>query len=188
MKKNVLLLITFSFSVFSFAQVGIKNDSPDPNSDLDLGSGNKALLLNRVPNTASVSSPVDGMMIYDLSEACVKAFQANKWTTCLGKGLSGKKTAISPISLSCPSAAVSPNPVAGQPFKGTLTIPYTNGNGGSYDAQSIQANGLTASLTAGKFSTGNGSLQYSITGTPDKTGNITFNVNIAGNTCSVVSK
>lgn len=188
MKKNVLLLITFSFSVLSFAQVGIKKDNPNLSADLELGSNNKTLLLNRVPNTAAVASPINGMMIYDQSEECVKAYQGSKWSKCLGKGLTGKKALASPVSLSCNSATVSPNPVAGQVFKGTLTIPYTGGNGESYQAQSIQINGLTASLPTGNFVVGNGSLQYSITGTPERTGSITFNANIAGNICSVVSK
>lgn len=188
MKKNVLLLIACCFSVLFFAQVGIKKENPNLSADLELGSTTKTLLLNRVPNTAAVANPVNGMMIYDLSEECVKAYQADKWSKCLGKGLNGRKAFAGPVSLSCSSAAVSPNPVAGQAFKGTLTIPYTGGDGRSYQAQSIQANGLTASLPAGNFVLGNGSLQYSITGTPDSTGNITFNANIAGNACVVVAK
>lgn len=188
MRKKVLLLIACCFGVLSFAQVGINKDNPNLSADLELGSNNKTLLLNRVPNTAAVADPTNGMMIYDQSEECVKAYQAGKWSKCLGKGLIGKKASISPVSLSCTSAMLSPNPLAGQAFKGTLTIPYTEGNGGSYEAQSIQSNGLTASLPVGNFAVGNGSLQYSVTGIPDKTGNITFNVNIAGNTCSVVSK
>ncbi|MCS4304380.1 hypothetical protein [Chryseobacterium sp. BIGb0232] len=188
MKKNVLLLITFSFSVLSFAQVGIKQENPNLSSDLELGSNNKTLLLNRVPNTAAVANPVNGMMIYDISEECVKAFQADKWSKCLGKGLIGKKALMNPVSLSCTSATVSPSPIAGQAYKGVLTVPYTGGNGGVYDAVSIQTNGLTAALPAGQFAIGNGRLQYSITGTPDRTGNITLNVNVAGNTCSVALK
>ncbi|MBP2617308.1 hypothetical protein [Chryseobacterium jejuense] len=188
MKKNVLLLITLSLSVLSFAQVGIKQNNPNLSSDLELGSTNKTLLLNRVPNTAAVANPVNGMMIYDQTEQCVKAYQNGKWSKCLGKGLIGKKALTSTVSLLCTSATLSPNPVAGQSFKGTLIIPYTGGNGGSYEAQSIQNNGLIATLPAGNFVVGNGSLQYSVTGTPDRTGNITFNTNIAGNSCAVVSK
>ncbi|UHO38307.1 hypothetical protein H5J24_22670 [Chryseobacterium capnotolerans] len=189
MKKKVLLLITASsFSVLSFAQVGIKKDNPNLSADLELGSNNKTLLLNRVANTTAVANPTNGMMIYDQSEECVKAFQGGKWSKCLGKGLSGKKGVASPVSLTCTSASLSSNPIAGQAFNGVLTIPYTGGNGSSYEAQAFQANGLTAALPTGNFAVGNGSLQYSVTGVPDKTGNITFNVNIAGNTCSVVSK
>ena len=186
--KKKLLLLAFCYSALCFSQVGIGTASPHLSTDLELASANKTLLLNRVPNTAAVANPVNGMMIYDQSEECVKAYQNGKWSNCLGKGLTGKKALANPVSLLCTSATVSPNAVAGQAFKGTLTIPYTGGNGGRYEAQSIQANGLTAFLPAGNFTVGNGSLQYSITGTPDKTGNITFNTIIAGNTCSVVSK
>ncbi|WP_160138227.1 hypothetical protein [Chryseobacterium sp. c4a] len=188
MKKNVLLLITSTISVLSFAQVGIKEKNPNLSSDLELGSDNKTLLLNRVLNTGVITTPTNGMMIYDISEECVKAFQADKWSKCLGKGLVGKKALMNPVSLSCNSATVSPSPIAGQVYKGVLIIPYTGGNGGVYDAASIRANGLTATLPAGQFATGSGNLQYSITGTPDRTGSITFNVNVAGNTCSVASK
>lgn len=190
MKKNVLLLITLSFSMLSFAQVGIKRDNPHPSSDLELGSTNKTLLLNRVPNTGAVPNPVDGMMIYDISEECVKAYQAGKWSNCLGKGLNSRKTQrlTSTTTLACTSATLSPSPIAGQAYRGVLTIPYSGGSGSAYEAQTIQTNGLTAVLPAGKFVAENGSLKYSVTGTPDKTGNITFNVNIAGNTCSVASK
>ncbi|TZF92719.1 hypothetical protein FW781_20220 [Chryseobacterium panacisoli] len=188
MRKNVFLLVTCGFSVLSFAQVGIKKDNPYASADLELGSNNKTLLLNRVPNTSAVANPVNGMMIYDLSEECVKAYQAGKWSKCLGKGLIGKKALNSPVSLSCASATISPSPIAGQAFNGRLTIPYTGGNGGTYEAQSVQANGLSAALPAGRFAMGNGSLQYNITGIPDRAGNITFNVTVAGNSCSVTSK
>lgn len=188
MKKIILLLTTLGFSAFSFAQVGIKTQDPYPSSDLDLGSRNKALLLNKVATTSVVNDPVDGMMVYDMSEECVKAHQDGKWTKCLGKGLNGKMALKNSLSLSCSSATVSSNPEAGKSFKGTLTIPYTNGNGEAYEAQFIQTHGLTASLAAGKFTVGNGNLVYSVTGTPDQTGNIRFNVNIGGNSCSIVPK
>lgn len=180
--------MAFGFGVLSFAQVGIKQSDPNLSSDLELGSNNKTLLLNRVPNTGAVANPVNGMMIYDLSEECVKAYQAGKWSKCLGKGLNGKKALASPVSLSCTSAVISPSPISGQAYKGVLTVPYTGGNGGVYDAETIHTNGLKATLSAGQFAMGNGSLQYSVTGTPDRTGSITFNVNVAGNTCSVASK
>lgn len=190
MKKNVFLLITCGFSVLSFAQVGIKKDNPYASADLELGSTNKTLLLNRVPNTNAVPNPVNGMMVYDQSEECVKAYQSDKWSKCLGKGLNSRSAKVSSgsFSFSCASAILSPNLVAGQAYKGTLTIPYTGGSGNPYEGQTIKTNGLTAVLPAGKLATGNGNLQYSVTGTPDKTDNITFNVNIAGNTCSVAAK
>ncbi|AZA81392.1 hypothetical protein C1637_02105 [Chryseobacterium lactis] len=185
--KNVCVLITFGISMLSFAQVGIKTDKPYPSADLELGSNDKTLILNRVLNTSAIANPVDGMMIYDRSEECVKAYQNKKWSKCLGKGLNSR-SAISSISLSCSSATISPAPTSGKTYKGTLTIPYTGGNGSSYESQIVKTNGLSAVLPAGMFSQGSGNLQYSVTGTPDQTGNITFNVNVVGNTCSVASR
>ncbi len=187
MKKNVLL-IALSFNAFCYAQIGIKKDNPHSSADLELGSENKTLLLNRVANTNAVPNPVDGMMIYDQSEECVKAYQAGKWSKCLGTSTLKTSSPLHSLSLSCSSATLSPAPKVGQPYKGMLVIPYTGGDGSSYQPQSIQANGLTAELAVGNFVRGNGSLQYSVTGIPDKAGNITFNVNIAGKTCSVTSK
>ncbi|PWN68631.1 hypothetical protein C1631_018315 [Chryseobacterium phosphatilyticum] len=187
MIKKVFLLLTIGISAFSFAQVGIKTDNPYPSADLELGSTNKTLILNRVPNTSAVANAIDGMMIYDISEECVKAYQANKWSKCLGKGLNSR-TAVSPVSFSCNSATISPVPTSGKTYRGTLSIPYTGGNGSTYEAQSVRSSGLNAVLPAGTFALGNGSLEYSVTGTPDQTGNITFNINVSGNTCSVTLK
>lgn len=99
MRKKILLQICICFSMFSLAQVGIKKDNPNPSTDLELGSNNKALILNRVQNTSAVPNPVNGMMIYDLSEECVKAYQSGKWSKCLGKNLKAQKTS-DPQSLS----------------------------------------------------------------------------------------
>lgn len=191
--KKCLLLLTFCYSSLYFSQVGVNTANPNLSADLELASSNKALLLNRVANTNAVSNPVSGMMIYDQSEECVKAYQNNKWTGCLGKGLlksSGLKSVgsktLSPVSLLCTSAAISPALVAGKEYRGVLTIPYSNGDGSFYEKQSIQTNGLSAFLPAGNFSKGNGELHYSVSGIPD--GSITFNINVAGKSCSFISK
>lgn len=184
MKKKVLLLLIIGIASLCYAQVGIGTANPHLSADLELGSQNKTLILNRVPNTSAISNPADGMMIYDISEECVKAYQEGKWSKCLGKGL--LKTSNS-LSLSCASAVISPAPVIGQPYRGILTIPYTGGNGISYQSQSLQANGLTAVLPAGNFLKGTGSIQYSVTGTPSRANNTIFNIDIAGSKCAGIS-
>jgi hypothetical protein len=48
-------------------------------------------------------------------------------------------------------------------------ITYSGGNGGSYSAQNISSTGvvgLTATLQVGSFATGNGSLTFTVSGTP----------------------
>jgi uncharacterized protein (TIGR02145 family) len=67
-------------------------------------------------------------------------------------------------------------------------ITYSGGNGGVYSAQSISSTsvlGLTATLQAGSFATGNGSLTFTVSGTPTSVGNALFSLTIAGQVCSV---
>ncbi|SMC90206.1 hypothetical protein [Chryseobacterium sp. YR221] len=123
MRKKILLQICICFSMYSLAQVGIKKDNPNPSTDLELGSNNKALILNRVQNTSAVPNPVNGMMIYDLSEECVKAYQSGKWSKCLGKNLKANKSS-NPLSLSKSSVNLSHNVNAGQSFR-EQDITYT---------------------------------------------------------------
>ncbi|PQA94562.1 hypothetical protein B0A69_08855 [Chryseobacterium shigense] len=104
--------------MLSLAQVGIKKDNPHLSTDLELGSNNKALILNRVQNTDAVPNPVNGMMIYDLSEECVKAYQSGKWSKCLGKNLRAKKNS-GPLSLS----------------KNSVNLPHDFNSGQSYHEQ-----------------------------------------------------
>jgi uncharacterized protein (TIGR02145 family) len=68
------------------------------------------------------------------------------------------------------------------------TISYSGGNGGIYPSQSISSNGvtgLTATLAAGTLSNGNGTLSFSITGTPTSSGIASFSINFAGKTCNL---
>jgi uncharacterized protein (TIGR02145 family) len=68
------------------------------------------------------------------------------------------------------------------------TVPYTGGNGGSYSGQTVNSTGvagLTATLTAGSFVNGAGSLTYTITGTPATSGTASFALSIGGQACTI---
>ncbi len=70
----------------------------------------------------------------------------------------------------------------------TFIIPYTGGNGGTYNSQNISSTGvlgLTANLSAGSFQNGNGNLTFNISGTPLSSGVANFNINIGGKNCTV---
>ncbi|MCQ9641030.1 hypothetical protein MP478_16725 [Chryseobacterium sp. WG14] len=125
MRKKLLLQISICFNVLTFAQVGIKKENPHLSTDLELGSNNKALILNRVPNTNAIPNPANGMMIYDLSEECVKAYQSGKWSKCLGKNLRAKQ-ASDPLSLSKGSVDLPHDFIAWQ-FYREQDITYTQG-------------------------------------------------------------
>jgi len=67
------------------------------------------------------------------------------------------------------------------------TIPYTGGNENTHVGQTITSTGvtgLTATLAPGSFANGNGTLTYTITGTPSAVGTANFALNIGGQTCA----
>jgi uncharacterized protein (TIGR02145 family) len=68
------------------------------------------------------------------------------------------------------------------------SVPYTGGNAGTHSGQIVNSTGvtgLTATLLAGSFTNGNGSLTYAISGTPTGSGTANFAVNIGGQTCTL---
>ncbi len=67
-----------------FAQVGIGTTSPEPSTILELKSEDKAFLLPRVASTSEITTPTNGMIIYDISANCIKGYENGAWSTCLG--------------------------------------------------------------------------------------------------------
>ncbi|MFC4380957.1 MULTISPECIES: hypothetical protein [Chryseobacterium] len=64
--KKISLLISIIYTVLSSAQVGIGTTTPDPNSDITLGSSNKGLLLNKVALASTTSNVYsEGMFLYN---------------------------------------------------------------------------------------------------------------------------
>ena len=97
-------------------------------------------------------------------------------------------TCPSVSSISCASASASSILVSNQSVNAiTVTIPYVNGNGGSYNGQIIYSTGvlgITASLVAGSLAAGNGNLTFTLNGTPSSSGNSLFNLNFLGQNCT----
>ncbi|RKE77166.1 hypothetical protein [Chryseobacterium sp. AG363] len=70
----------------------------------------------------------------------------------------------------------------------SFTIPYSGGNGYSYSSQTVNSTGVTglkATLAAGNFVNGSGSLTYTISGTPSASGTASFAINIGGKSCTI---
>ncbi len=97
--------------------------------------------------------------------------------------------ASSVSSLNCNGAEIEGDFVAGLTLSGaSLSIPYSGGNLGSYPAQNISSTGvtgLTASMPAGNFFA-SGNLVFSITGTPNSSGNASFAISIGGQSCTIL--
>lgn len=64
-------------------QVGINQASPAADALLELNSTNKSLLLTRVNNATDVANPVNGMLVYDITQKCVRAYENSAWSGCL---------------------------------------------------------------------------------------------------------
>ena len=77
--KYPISVILLLFSMFVAAQVGINTETPNPDTDLELASPDKVLLLNRVASTDLIENPVSGMILYDISANCVKIYQETRW-------------------------------------------------------------------------------------------------------------
>ncbi len=109
-------------------------------------------------------------------------------------GLSVRCMSETPITgsvatLNCAGATVTGTLTSGQAATGvTASVPYTGGNGGGHNGQTVTSTGvtgLTAALSAGNFANGSGSLTYNITGTPSSTGTANFALDIGGKTCTL---
>lgn len=91
-------------------------------------------------------------------------------------------------SLNCASATKNGTLLLGINANGTLIIPYSGGNAGSFAAQVIQStgvDGLTATLPSGAFNVGDGNLTFNITGLATNAGIANFAINIAGQSCTI---
>jgi hypothetical protein len=92
-------------------------------------------------------------------------------------------------TLNCAGATNNGTLTAGTSASGVSSIvPYTGGNGGTHNGQTVTSTGvtgLTATLTAGTFASGSGSLTYTITGTPASSGTASFTLNIGGQSCTI---
>jgi uncharacterized protein (TIGR02145 family) len=92
-------------------------------------------------------------------------------------------------SLDCGNALVTGVLKKGEPATGvSVAILYTGGDGNAYGTQTISSTGvtgLTATLTAGTFTSSNGSLIYTISGTSTSAGIVSFAISIGSKTCEL---
>jgi hypothetical protein len=82
---------------------------------LEVESTTKGVVLPRLANTAAVVAPVNGMIIYDISANCLKAYENGAWSSCLSSG-GASNAAV--VAVDCASSAFSCAPK----FVGTTGI------------------------------------------------------------------
>ena len=108
-KKIILSALLIAASFTAFAQAGIGTTTPE--GALDVVSSDSGVVLPRVANTAAVTNPVNGMLIYDLTSTCIKAYENGDWSGCLstGSGTSpggGGGTGTSVVEVTSPTGAI----------------------------------------------------------------------------------
>ena len=208
MKKSILFLIIF-FPLLGFNQVGIGTEEPKTTLDVDgdisdntkadgfqvptftvteleaknnaYGADQDGVIVFITTGTPSTVKTEDingkGFYYYDATES--------KW---VGIGSSAPDANI--ISLvNCGSPNVSSSFIEGTDATGeTFSVDYTGGNGGAYDEQivnSTNVTGLTATLAAGLLNSGDGTLTFSLSGTPAGDGIANFDITVGGQNCTV---
>ena len=79
MKKILLSIAFFAASFVSMAQEGVGITSTKGTID------HRGLIVSRVANTAAVTSPKNGMLMYDLFSHCLKVYMVGVWSDCFGQ-------------------------------------------------------------------------------------------------------
>ena len=200
--RKILTLLFMVAAWLSFAQtgnVGVNTTTPD--AVLEVYSTTKGVLVPRLTTAQrdAMVSPLnpankvqEGTIIYNLDQHCLQYNVAPTGTTpnWVGYGCNGVVVTPGSITtLNCAGATTTGTLTSGTAASGvSSSVPYTGGNGGSYAAQTVTSTGvtgLTATLAAGNFATGAGTLTYNITGTPSADGTASFAINIGGQSCTL---
>ena len=186
--NKIILTVMLLASTHLFSQVGIGTTNPE--GALDIVSTNSGVIVPRVANVAAVAVPVNGMIIYDISSNCIKAYENNAWTNCIYNSTGGN-VGMAIASLDCSGVLNNGSLISGLAASGVYSvINYTGGDGSAFSGQLVESSGvtgLTATLTAGNFATDTGALTYTISGTPSSDGTATFEIiNIGGQSCSLI--
>lgn len=191
------------FVITSSGSVGIGTISPDPSAILDVNTdgasnGNKRgflgpkVSLESNTDQTTIANPAIGLLVYNLGKRGLTTEGYLYWNGTEWVKFS-TRSSISPSinKLDCSLAYITPKKFEqGVPYIGTLVIPYSGGNGGSYPAGSpilsTGITGLTATLQYGDLEYGVGQLIYSITGTPSDSSPNTaeFAIDFFGQSCS----
>lgn len=198
MKRFYLFALGIAASGTVHAQTKIKDGTassaalPQSSAILELESTNKGFLAPRVTlssntDATTISSPATGLLVYNtgtggLTTAGYMFWNGTEWRTLEGHSLA----AAAVTALQCSAAVLSPASTNGVSYTGTLTIPYTGGNGGTYAAASVTANGLTATRPAGRLNNGAGVLTYNVSGTPGASATTTFAISLGTASCNAV--
>ncbi|MFM7155258.1 MAG: hypothetical protein ACKOZV_14155, partial [Bacteroidota bacterium] len=170
----VLLLAPLALS----AQVTVGGTTPDPSAVVDIQSTDKGFLWPRLTTSErnAISSPATGLIIFNTNTLCI---EINQGTPAVPQWEQVQCRTGIISSLNCAGASVTGS---------TINIPYTGGNGGVYESKSAASTGITglsATLPAGNYADGAGSLSWLVSGVPSGLGTANFSLSSGGFNCGV---
>jgi uncharacterized protein (TIGR02145 family) len=183
----VRLLMLFAVLV-AWLLPGYLLGQTEPSALFEIQSTDKGFLLPRMTEAQrdAIQLPAMGLMIYNKTSACVD-INSGSPAAPLWQVVGCKQINIS--ELNCDNPIVTGTLTAGIAVSGaSVQVFYTGGNGSPHSGQTATSNGvlgLTASLAAGSFNTGAGSLTYTISGTPATAGTAAFELTIGGQSCTL---
>ena len=180
-KTTLALLLVVSNMVFGQLNLKVGNNPTSISSCavLELESTTKGLLLPRLSNTAitAMTSPINGMMVYDTDSNCIRAYENGSWSICFSNGVNGTSNGTAVIT-SCSLGSSSGSLIVGTAATGTQQgITVTVGTAGTYSIVTDTVNGVTFSASGTFTTTGSQTITLEASGTPTVSGTPTFTPN-----------
>jgi uncharacterized protein (TIGR02145 family) len=170
------------------SNLGVGTTTPHASALADLTSTTQGFLPPRMTTVQrnAIVSPAIGLVIYNTTVNCLQWWNGTVWYDGCGNNA---PPAASLTTLNCAGASTTGTLTSGQAASNvSVSVPYTGGNAGTYSAQSVSSTGvtgLTATLSAGTLANGNGSVTYTIIGTPASSGTATFAISLGGQSCNL---
>lgn len=185
---RILASVVVLFPVVVGAQVKVSSGggNPDGSSMFEVESTDRGFLPPRMTAAQrdQILNPATGLVVFNTTTGCLNYRQNGIWYDLCGTLPLGTLS-----SIDCAGAAHNGTLTAGSPASGvTSVIGYVGGNGGTHSGQTVTSTGvtgLTATLAAGTFASGPGSLTYTITGVPASSGTASFAISIGGQACTL---
>jgi hypothetical protein len=179
--KNILLIFILAVSISANAQLKV-GDNPTvlaTSAVLELEGITKALLITRVANIAAITNPVNGMIIYDISNNCFRGYQAGAWTNC-SFTLPSTNGSATVSAYTCSTASTGSMSVGNAVSGVTQTITATVTSIGTYNINA-SINGVNFSGVGTFSATGAQNIVLTATGTPIAAGTNAFTLNTTPN-------
>ena len=172
--------VSVSDTIYHTGSVAIgMNAKTDPTAILDIQATDRGILLPRVTLSSStdqttILNPAIGLLVYNTGTNPNFAVQGYMfWSGSEWKIFSSMTANPARATLNCAGTQMAPTQqVIGNKdlIIGTmLQVPYSLSNGGSFNGATLTSTGnpnVTASISGGILSTGNGVLNFSLEGTP----------------------